>query len=78
MTEPCDLSAVESRPRILARSLSPVELLQSSVARIERTNRVCNAIVATGLRPAAARELGVPTGHSAFHRRVALPLKHAV
>ena len=52
MTEPCDLSAVEARRRILARSLSPVELLQSCVARIEKTNRVVNAIVAMDVESA--------------------------
>jgi amidase len=55
MTEPCDLSAVEARRRILARSLSPVELLQSCVARIERTNRVVNAIVAIDVETARKR-----------------------
>ena len=46
MMEPCDLSAVEAKRRIVGRSLSPVELLHSCVARIERTNPVVNAIVA--------------------------------
>jgi amidase len=55
MTEPCDLSAVEARRRILARSLSPVELLQSCVARIEKTNRVVNAIVAIDVETARKR-----------------------
>jgi amidase len=55
MTEPCDLSAVEARGRILARSLSPVELLQSCVARIEKTNRAVNAIVAIDVEAARKR-----------------------
>ena len=55
MMEPCDLSAVEARRRILARSLSPVELLQSCVARIERSNRVVNAIVAMDVETARKR-----------------------
>ena len=46
MTEPCDLSALEARRCILERSLSPVELLDSCVARIEQTNCAVNAIVA--------------------------------
>jgi hypothetical protein len=44
MTEPCDLPAVEARRRILPGLLSPAELLQSSVARIEKTNRIVNAL----------------------------------
>ena len=55
MTEPCDLSAVEARRRILGRSLSPVELLQNCVARIEKTNQVVNAIVAKDVESARER-----------------------
>ena len=47
MTEPCDLAAVEMRRRIGARTLSPVELLESCVARIEAVNPALNAMVAT-------------------------------
>ena len=46
MTEACDLSAVEARRLIGARKLSPSELLDSSLARIEKTNGAVNAIVA--------------------------------
>lgn len=46
MTEPCDLSAVEARRLIGARKLSPSELLQSNLARIESTNARFNAMVA--------------------------------
>ena len=46
MTEPCDLSAVEARRLIGERKLSPVELLESCIARIEKTNTAVNAIVA--------------------------------
>jgi amidase len=55
MTEPCDLSAIEARRRILARALSPVELLQSCVTRIEKSNRVVNAIVAIDVETARKR-----------------------
>jgi amidase len=55
MTEPCDLSAVEARRRILRRSLSPVELLESCVARIEKTNAFVNAIVAIDVEAARKR-----------------------
>jgi amidase len=46
MTEPCDASAVEAR-RLMGRGeLSPIELLESCLARIEATNGAVNAIVA--------------------------------
>ncbi len=46
MTEPCDLSAVEARRLIGARKLSPVELLESCIGRIEKTNEAVNSVVA--------------------------------
>ncbi len=46
MTKPCDLSAVEARRLIGARKLSPVELLESCLERIEAVNPALNAIVA--------------------------------
>lgn len=46
MTQPCDLSAVEARRLIGAKKLSPTELLESNLARIEQTNKRFNAIVA--------------------------------
>ena len=46
MTEPCDLAAVAARQLIAARKLSPVELLDSCLARIEKTNPAINAVVA--------------------------------
>ena len=48
MAEPCDLAAVESRRLIGARALSPVELVESCIARIEAVNPALNAMVATG------------------------------
>lgn len=45
MTEPCDLSAVEARRLIGRKKLSPVELLESNLARIAATNRAVNSIV---------------------------------
>ena len=56
MTEPCDLSAVEARRLIGNKKLSPVELLESCLKRIEAVNPVLNAIVAMdekGAREAA-------------------------
>lgn len=46
MTEPCDLSAVTARRLIGAKRLSPVELLDSCLKRIEATNKTFNALVA--------------------------------
>jgi Asp-tRNA(Asn)/Glu-tRNA(Gln) amidotransferase A subunit family amidase len=46
MTEPCDLSAVAARRMIGARQLSPVELLESCLARTARVNHAVNAMVA--------------------------------
>ena len=46
MTEPCDLSAVAARRLIGARKLSPVELLESCLARIAAANPAVNAMVA--------------------------------
>src|SRR5262245_12060616 len=46
MTEPCDLSALNARHAIGRRELSPVELLESCLVRIEATNGALNAMVA--------------------------------
>lgn len=55
MTEPCDLSAVEARQLMAERNLSPVELLESCLTRIERTNKAVNAIVAMSVDAARRR-----------------------
>jgi Asp-tRNA(Asn)/Glu-tRNA(Gln) amidotransferase A subunit family amidase len=47
MTELCDLSALELRALIGAKRISPVELLASCRARIERIDGAVNAFVAT-------------------------------
>ena len=47
MTEPCDLSALTARRLIGRKRLSPIELLESCIARIEMTNGSVNAVVAT-------------------------------
>ena len=47
MTNPCDLPAVEARRLIGTKELSPVELLESCIDRIEAVNPTVNAIVAT-------------------------------
>ncbi len=46
MTEPCHLSAIEARRLIGSKKLSPVELLDSCLKRIAKTNKAINAIVA--------------------------------
>jgi amidase len=57
VTEPCDLSAVEARRLIGRKSLSPVELLESCLARIEAINPAVNAMTAmdTGRASNAAK-----------------------
>lgn len=46
MTEPCDLTALDARALIGARRLSPVELTESCIARIEAVDPAVNAVVA--------------------------------
>jgi len=46
VTDPADLSAVEARRLIGARALSPVELTEACIARIERLDGAVNAVVA--------------------------------
>jgi Asp-tRNA(Asn)/Glu-tRNA(Gln) amidotransferase A subunit family amidase len=52
-TEPCDLSAFEARRLIGQKRLSPVELLDSCLARIGAVNHAVNAM--TAMDPDAAR-----------------------
>jgi amidase len=60
MLEPCDLSALDACRAIGARELSPVELLESCLARIAATNGAVNATVAMDVDAARrrAREIG--------------------
>ena len=46
MTEPCDFSATEARRLIGCKRLSPIELVDSCIARIEMVNPTVNAVVA--------------------------------
>ena len=58
MTEPCELTAVEARARIGRKELSPVELLESCIGRIEAVDHAVNAMVARdylGARAAAVQ-----------------------
>ena len=47
MSQPCDLAAVEALEQIKSKSLSPLELFESCVSRIESINPTVNAVVAT-------------------------------
>ncbi|SMF64186.1 Asp-tRNAAsn/Glu-tRNAGln amidotransferase A subunit [Tistlia consotensis] len=68
MTELCDLDAVALRRLIGRRAVSPVELLDSCLARIERVNPALNAITATcferARREAEAAEHAVKAGEA--------------
>jgi amidase len=46
MSEPCDLTAIEARALVGRRQLSPVELLESCITRIEAVDHAVNAMVA--------------------------------
>ncbi|MEC9368089.1 MAG: amidase family protein [Pseudomonadota bacterium] len=52
MTQPCDLDAVEARRLIGLKELSPVELLDSCLARIEEVDGALNAITASDAKGA--------------------------
>jgi Asp-tRNA(Asn)/Glu-tRNA(Gln) amidotransferase A subunit family amidase len=59
LTEPCDLSATEARALIGTRRLSPVELTQSCIRRIEEVDPAVNAMVARDF-PARSRPRAPP------------------
>jgi len=54
VSEPCELTAVEARRLIGARRLSPVELMQSCLRRIDRVNPKINAVVTLDAEAALA------------------------
>lgn len=72
MTMPCDLPAIEARRLIGTRELSPVELLESCIARIEAVNPTVNAIVATCY--ARAREEASAAERAVMHGEPLGPL----
>jgi len=49
MTEPCDLSATQARAQFDKKNLSPLELFDSCIGRIESVNPTLNAVVAMDL-----------------------------
>ncbi len=73
--EPCDLSATRARELIGRRRLSPVELLESCIARIEMVNPTVNAFVAE-CRDRARAEAREKT--EALLRGDDLPLLHGL
>ena len=52
MTDPCALTATEARRLIGEKALSPVELLDSCITRIEAVNPAVNAVVTTAFERA--------------------------
>ncbi len=66
MTELCDLSAVDAAAGIASKDLSPVELYNSCLSRIDAVNNVLNAVVAidekAGLANAKAAEKKILSG----------------
>jgi Asp-tRNA(Asn)/Glu-tRNA(Gln) amidotransferase A subunit family amidase len=67
MTRPCELTATEARRLVAIKQLSPVELLDDCIARIEAVNPAVNAVVATcyerARAEATAAEQAVARGH---------------
>ena len=68
MTDACDLSAVEARRLIGLRQLSPIELLESCLRRIESTNGAVNAFVAMDADAARKRAKAIEAGDRAGAR----------
>ena len=54
MTEPCDLTATEARALIGRKELSPVDLLESCIGRIEAVDHAVNCMVARDYEGARA------------------------
>ena len=75
MTEPCDLPATEARRLIGAKALSPVELMQSCIARIEAVDPAVNAMVARDFERAA---VAAHAAEAAVMRGDALPPLHGL
>jgi len=73
--ELCDLGAVEMRRLIGAKRLSPVELLESCLSRIERANPRLNAFVTLAAERARQE---AKAAEAAVARGDALPLLHGL
>ena len=75
MNDPSELSASEARHLIGRGELSPLELLEACISRIEAVNPQINAIVATNLEQ-ARREAKI--AEEAVLARNALPPLHGL
>ena len=75
MTDLLQLSAIEMRRRIGRRALSPVELMDACIARIEALNPAINAIAATDFERARA---SARDAEAAVMRGDALPPLHGL
>ncbi|HEY2132792.1 MAG TPA: amidase family protein, partial [Acetobacteraceae bacterium] len=68
MTEPCDLNALDARTMIGRKQLSPVELLESCIGRMDAVDPAVNAMVArdddAARREARAAEAAVMRGEA--------------
>ena len=73
--ELCTLSAVEARRRIGTKELSPVELLEACIGRIEQVNPAVNAVTATDFDRARA---GARTAEAAVLAGEPLGLLHGL
>ena len=75
MSDACDLGAVEARALIGRKALSPVELTDACIARIEAVDHAVNAVVARDFERArtTARE-----AEQAVMRGEALPALHGL
>src|SRR6186713_1095618 len=71
----CELSAVEARRRIGTKELSPVELLEACIARIEAVNSAVNAVTATAFDAARVAARAAEAAVLAGER---LPLLHGL
>ncbi|MDP9097065.1 MAG: amidase family protein, partial [Pseudomonadota bacterium] len=75
MSEPCDLTAVDARRLIGVKRLSPVELLESCIARIDAIDPAVNAIPARDFDRARAAAI---TAEAAVMRGDKLPPLHGL
>ncbi|HYZ21604.1 MAG TPA: amidase family protein [Rhodopila sp.] len=73
--DPCDLTAVEARRLIGAKALSPTELLESCIARIEAIDPAVNAIP---IRDFARARQAASAADTAVARGEDLPLLHGL
>ncbi|KAJ9609759.1 hypothetical protein H2200_006087 [Cladophialophora chaetospira] len=75
MAEPCELGASEARQLIGQKRLSPVDLLESCIARIELVNPAVNAIVTKAYESARVE---AKAAHDAAQSGKALGLLHGL